>query len=237
MMKSCNRNDDEEQSHKSFSKMDLHLLPKESSQEHMMGTTIMAIEYDGGVIMAADTRTSIGTFVFNRYTDKITKLTDSVYCCRSGSAADTQAIAEIVSYQANLYSLESNEELTVNNVANMAKRIAYANRNMLLAGLIIAGWDKVKGGQVYAIPLGGMLARQPIAMGGSGSTYLWGYMDSQYKPGMSKEDAIEFVRNAVTLAIGRDGSSGGCVRIAIISESGVKRDAISGNTLPAFYTD
>lgn len=39
------------------------------------------------------------TYVANRVSNKITRITDSVYCCRSGSAADTQALAEIVSYR------------------------------------------------------------------------------------------------------------------------------------------
>ena len=30
------------------------------------GTTIMAIEFDGGVIMAADSRTSMGDYIANR---------------------------------------------------------------------------------------------------------------------------------------------------------------------------
>lgn len=61
-------------------------------------TTIMAITYDGGVIMGADSRTSTGTYVANRVSDKITSLHDHIYACRSGSAADTQAIADYVRY-------------------------------------------------------------------------------------------------------------------------------------------
>ena len=34
----------------------------------------------------------------NRVTDKLTFLHDRIYCCRSGSAADTQAVADIVHY-------------------------------------------------------------------------------------------------------------------------------------------
>ena len=39
------------------------------------------------------------TYVANRVTDKLTKISENIYCCRSGSAADTQAVADIVSYQ------------------------------------------------------------------------------------------------------------------------------------------
>lgn len=58
----------------------------------------MAVEFDGGVVIGADSRTSTGSYVANRVTDKLTKVADNVYCCRSGSAADTQAIADIVAY-------------------------------------------------------------------------------------------------------------------------------------------
>ena len=56
----------------------------------------MAVEFDGGVIMAADSRVSSGNFIANRVTDKLVKITDNIYCSRSGSAADTQAVADIV---------------------------------------------------------------------------------------------------------------------------------------------
>ncbi|CAF5087214.1 unnamed protein product, partial [Rotaria sp. Silwood1] len=68
------------------------------------GTTIVAVEYDGGVIIGADTRTSSGTFVMNRFTDKLTPITDRIFCLRSVSAADTQAIAQVVTYQLDFLS-------------------------------------------------------------------------------------------------------------------------------------
>lgn len=61
-------------------------------------TTIMAVEFNGGVIIGADSRTSTGSYVANRTADKLTRISDKIYCCRSGSAADTQAIADVVAY-------------------------------------------------------------------------------------------------------------------------------------------
>ncbi len=58
----------------------------------------MAVTFDGGVVMGADSRTSTGSYVANRVSDKIVPLHDYVWCCRSGSAADTQAVADAVSY-------------------------------------------------------------------------------------------------------------------------------------------
>lgn len=45
--------------------------------------------------------------------------------------------------------------------------------------------------QVYSVPIGGMLVRQPVSVGGSGSSYIYGFMDSNYKPGLSKEQCLE----------------------------------------------
>lgn len=65
----------------------------------------MAAEFDGGVVIGADTRTTTGAYVANRVTDKLTRVTDRIYCCRSGSAADTQAIADVVSYHLEFHEL------------------------------------------------------------------------------------------------------------------------------------
>ena len=43
----------------------------------------------------------------------------------------------------------------------------YHNKNSLTAGIIVAGWDKQKGGQVFAIPVGGGLLPRPFAIGGA----------------------------------------------------------------------
>ena len=44
----------------------------------------------------------IRSYIVNRVTDKLTPITDRIFCCRSGSAADTQAIADAVKYNLQL---------------------------------------------------------------------------------------------------------------------------------------
>eukprot|EP00494_Astrolonche_serrata_P025202 UN25463 len=148
--------------------------------EVLTGTTIMAIEYGKkdkqgnypGVIVGADSRTSSGTYVANRVTDKLTKITDKIYACRSGSAADTQAIVDIVRYYLRVSSVESGQEPLVKTAAKLAQNMCYKYKNDFMAGLIIAGWDSQLGGQVYSIALGGTMVRQPWTIGGSGSTFI-----------------------------------------------------------------
>lgn len=210
------------------------LTPEFLSKEVSTGTTIMAVEFKDGVVIGADSRTTTGAYIANRVTDKLTKVTDKIYCCRSGSAADTQAVADIVSYRLNLFQMENNEEPTVHAAANVFRDICYNYRDQLTAGIICAGWDKRNGGQVYCIPVGGMLAREPIAIGGSGSSYLYGFVDSVYKENMTKEECVEFVKKALSLAMSRDGSSGGCARIGIITQDGIERRVFLGSELPLY---
>ena len=91
------------------------------------------------------------------------------------------------------------------------------------AGLIIAGWDERHGGQVYSIPLGGSLHKQAYAIGGSGSTYIYGYCDANWKEGMEEADAVAFVKGALREAIKWDGSSGGVIRMVVLTRKGADR--------------
>merc|ERR1712038_2079829 len=87
-----------------------------------LGTTIMAMEYADGVVFAADSRTSAGSFIVNRVTDKLTKITENIYCCRSGSAADTQAIANIVRTNLEMHEIELNTPPQVSDAAAVFKQ-------------------------------------------------------------------------------------------------------------------
>jgi len=209
--------------------------PEWMSSEHSTGTSLMAMEFNGGVVIGADSRTTTGSYIANRISDKLTKVTDRIYCCRSGSSADTQAITDIVVYHLGFHKVETGEEPLVKSAAVVFKDICYNYRDQMSAGMIVAGWDEREGGQVYAVPIGGMLVRQPVAMGGSGSTYIYGYVDSTYKENMSKEESIKFVVKGLTLAMARDGSSGGVVRIGVITKDGIERHVFAGNDLPQIY--
>jgi 20S proteasome subunit beta 1 len=72
----------------------------------------------------------------------------------------------------------------------------------------------------------------PFALGGSGSTFIYGLVDAEYKEGMTKEEALTLVKKAVSHAMARDGSSGGIIRTVVATADGNVRDYVSGNALP-----
>lgn len=126
-------------------------------------TSIMAVEFNGGVVMGADSRTTTGyarwlatgasrrpprsrsretllspdaprrSYIANRVTDKLTPIAPRIFCCRSGSAADTQAVADLVQNYVALYGLSKGEDPTVYEAASMFKRLCYRHGRRLAA--------------------------------------------------------------------------------------------------------
>lgn len=91
----------------------------------------MAINFKDGVILGADSRTTTGAYIANRVTDKLTQVHDTIWCCRSGSAADTQAVADIVQYHLSSYGIANDEAPTTQTAAALFQEICYANKDGL----------------------------------------------------------------------------------------------------------
>ena len=89
---------------------------------------------------------------------------------------------------------------------------------------------------------------------GSGSTYVYGYCDATFQDGWGRDETVKFVKNselllsscqqasfliplvsALSLAMSRDGSSGGVIRMCVITEDNVERLFVPGDQLPKFW--
>jgi 20S proteasome subunit beta 1 len=101
------------------------------SGEVNLGTSIMAITFKDGVILGADSRTTTGAYIANRVTDKLTQVHDTIWCCRSGSAADTQAVADIVQYHLGMFGVMNNEPPTTQTAAALFQELCYDNKDQL----------------------------------------------------------------------------------------------------------
>ena len=54
-------------------------------------------------------------------------------------------------------------------------------------------------------------------------------MDANYRENMSRSEIKEFIKSAIALAIYRDSSSGGVIRLIDITKDGVERDFVPYN--------
>ncbi|KAI6189398.1 Proteasome subunit beta [Aphelenchoides bicaudatus] len=188
------------------------------------GTTLVAVEYADGVVIGTDSRTSSGSFVASRATDKITPVHDRLVICRSGSASDTQMIADIVRYYIEVHSTMENEPMSIYRAAQLYRKFLFDYREQLSASLILIGYDEKEGAQIYSLPPGGFVMRQNYYCSGSGGTYNMNYLDNHWKPDMSLQDAKDLVKQAVALSIHRDGASGGVIRMAVLNKDGTQRE-------------
>merc|ERR1712071_425342 len=159
-------------------------------------------------------------------------LHDRIWCCRSGSAADTQALTDYVKHYLSQLAVETGKAPTVKVAAHLMKRLCYENKDMLMAGVIVGGWDPIEGGSVYNIPLGGSCIKMPFAIGGSGSTYIYGLVDSMFRDNMTREEAQTMVKKCISHAMARDGSSGGIIRTVTVTEGSNDREYVPGDKLP-----
>jgi len=222
-------------------------LSSASGQRHGevdLGTTLVAIRYDGGVVVGADTRTSVSSYVSHRFSRKIDRVSSSCVLLRSGSAADTQQLASdcFQFVKSRLFRYGDNTELSVSQIAHWLRMQIRQEKRELMVSLIIAGYDHVeKCGKIYSLfPSAAICEESTFAVSGSGSSYIIGYLDQEMANLKDKlpnqEQAIALCRKAVRSAIHRDGSSGGMVRMCILASDGIKEHTIlpeAGTTSPS----
>ncbi|VEU41038.1 unnamed protein product [Pseudo-nitzschia multistriata] len=174
-------------------------------EEIDLGTTLVAIKYAGGVVVGADTRTSAGGYVSNKFAYKINPIfrpdfedptevdesdepsrisssSSSCVLCRSGSAADTQWLAGLAKQRFQMRKLERPGYRP--SISEVAHFLRYQMRqgggeSQFQASLICAGYDSVtNGGQIFGVTPGGSLWEEDnFCVSGSGSTILLGYLD------------------------------------------------------------
>jgi 20S proteasome subunit beta 1 len=179
--------------------------------------------------MAADSRSTSGSYVANRSNDKLWPLAKNIVACKSGSAADTQFILGHISKLLSQFQMEYQGVIPVKVAATLMAKFIYKYKNHFSAGLIIGGVDE-EGSSVYSVRDGSAI-KQDFLTGGSGSVFLTGFSDMNYNENFSKQNAIVFAKTAISLAINRDNSSGGGIRLIDITNEGFTRHDFSFNEL------
>ncbi|KAL7713955.1 proteasome endopeptidase complex [Entamoeba marina] len=193
-------------------------------QSVSLGTTIIGVVYNGGILLGADGRTSMGSIVVNRVKNKIRMLSDSIAICTAGTASHSETIADYARHSLRMYTAQTNEEPTVSAAANVCKNLIYGNKSFLSSSIICGGVDSNSSKWCNE--------KEEMCLGGSGSTYIWGYCDTHFKHNMTLEEAKQFIITAVSLAIHRDGSSGGIIHTVNITTEGVVSEWITGDKVP-----
>ena len=191
-----------------------------------LGTTFICVRLNECIIIAADSQTSSGNLITNRVAEKISKLNEYIICSRSGAAADTQHIVDsLESLMVNYYN-QTRAPINVRIAAQLLREICYREKTSNY-GFICAGWDRFHGSQLYSISQGGALFKQDFLLAGSGSIYISSFCDANYREDMNYYQSREFIIKAISMAMNRDGNTGGIIKLCSINHNGTKKEIIA----------
>jgi proteasome beta subunit len=187
------------------------------------GTTTCALTCKDGVVLAADTRASAGLFIADRHVMKIQSVDRHLAMTIAGGVADAQNLVDTMRYNANIYRLQNKELMPIKSAARLCSNILFNQRYFpYYVQIIMAGHTKEEGGQINNIDLFGSLTSEKFISTGSGSPVAYGYLESEYKEGMSVNEAYKVAMQAIAAAIRRNAGTGDSINVVIIDENGYR---------------
>ncbi len=194
------------------------------------GTTILGIVCKDGIVMASDRQVTAGNLVVNKNFPKTNKVNEYILISWTGGVADAQRLSKVLSAELKLKELKSRSRPTVRQAANLVSAITYSSirqPTMIqnIVGTLIAGINEDGTSELYTIEPAGSIIRVEDydANFGSGMPYVLGFLERQYKKGISVEEGIELAKESLKSSTQRDIGSGYGIDIYSITKDGIKK--------------
>ncbi len=184
------------------------------------GTTTIGLVTTDGVVLASDTRATMGNLIASKTVRKIFELDENMGLAVAGSVGDAQTLVRFLRSQVRTERVSTGRGMTVraaatllSNVMNRRKFTPYHVR------LLLAGVDR-RGGHVLSIDAAGGVGGQEerYQTAGSGSPFVFGVLEDRFDEDMDLEEGVGLAVDALAAAIGRDAASGNGLRVATITE-------------------
>ncbi len=188
------------------------------------GTTTLGFVFRDGVLLAVDSRASMGSYIGSGNVHKVLRISRYLLGTMAGGAADCSFWERQLALQCRIHELKEGKRISVaaasKRLANMVYR--YRNRGLSM-GTMVAGWDEISGPALYYVDDDGTRLNGNLFSVGSGSTYAYGILDNEYKYDMNIEQAVELGKRAIWHATHRDAYSGGMINVFVITSDGWKQ--------------
>ncbi|KEZ44297.1 putative proteasome subunit beta type-2 [Scedosporium apiospermum] len=188
-------------------------LPKATST----GTTIVGCIFDGGVVIAADTRATSGPIVADKNCEKLHYIAPQIWCAGAGTAADTEFTTAIISSNLELHSLSTGRKPRVVTCMTMLKQHLFRYQGYIGAYLVVAGVDPT-GTHLFTVHAHGSTDKLPYVTMGSGSLAAMSVFETKWKGDLTRDEAVELCSEAILAGIFNDLGSGSNVDVAIITK-------------------
>uniref|UniRef100_A0A3B5QUB5 Proteasome subunit beta n=1 Tax=Xiphophorus maculatus TaxID=8083 RepID=A0A3B5QUB5_XIPMA len=185
------------------------------------GTTTLAFMFQGGVLAAADTRSSCSGLVACPASQKILPIHSHLVGTTSGTSADCALWKRILSRELRLYQLRYGRRLSTRGAAKLLSHMLHPFKGTeLCVAATLCGWD---GGDLFYVCSDGTRLEGSLFSVGSGSPYAYSILDQGVRWGLTVEEATSIAREAVYRATHRDAYSGNFVDVYHVTSKGWTR--------------
>lgn len=188
----------------------------------LKGTTTLGVVCRDGVMLASDTRVTMGFYVAHKHGKKVYKIDDHLAMTIAGTLADAQRTVDILTANAQLYRINMGRPMPVNSAARLVANLLFSSRYVPLLTQVLVGGIDDTGPHIYALDPFGSLTEEKCVATGSGSPIAYGILEDKYRENMSVKELLPVVAKAVNAAMKRDAASGDSFNIAIIDENGYR---------------
>lgn len=197
------------------------------------GTTTLAMVFKFGVIVSVDSRASQGPYIGSQTVQKVIEINPHLLGTMAGGAADCLYWQRDLAFRCRMYELRNKKRISVAAASKMLANTMNSYKGMGLSmGTMVTGWDQT-GPQLYYVDNDGTRLQasgeRPYFCVGSGGTYAYGILDTEYRFDMPVEEAILLGKRAIFHATHRDGYSGGVNNVYHVKEEGWDK-VFSGDT-------
>jgi len=187
-----------------------------------MGTTTIGAISREGIILASDTRVTMGSLVVHKKGKKVYKIDDHLAMTISGVVADAQKTVAALKANARMYRLQRKIPIPISAAARLVANLFFSHRLFpFMAQIIIGGIDD-SGPHLFSIDPFGSITEEKYVATGSGSPVAYGILEEKFKEDMILEEALPIVAQALRSAMKRDVATGDDLDIVIIDKNGYR---------------
>ena len=190
-----------------------------TSQLVLKGTTTIGVVCKDGVILASDTRVTMGYYVAHKFGKKVYKIDAHLGMTIAGTVADAQRVVDILTANAQLYKINMNRPMPVSAAARLVANLLFSARYLPLATQVLVGGIDDTGPHVYNLDPYGSLTEEKSVSTGSGSPIAYGILEDKYQENMTIKEILPIIAKAVNAAMKRDIGSGNSYNIIVIDEN------------------
>jgi len=199
------------------------------------GTTTLAFRFQGGIIVATDSRATAGNWIASQTVKKVIEINNCLLGTMAGGAADCQYWLGYLGMQCRLHELRHKRRISVAAASKILANLVYSYKGMGLSmGTMCAGVTKEEGPALYYIDSDGTRLPGNLFCVGSGQTFAYGVLDAEYSYDLSEEAALELGRRSILAATHRDAYSGGFINLYHVKEDGWVKHGFN-DTNPIFW--